>query len=119
MRARKQEENNLLAAPKMTQEIMNSGVILVYGRIYSSTINEVWSLPLVLPLASQAYSYVCKPKGEIKVFCDAIDDTSAVGTPYLKEFRYIFIPSNKGARLALDFEKMPYKDVVDYFDIEY
>src|SRR5690606_41090744 len=105
-----------IPAPGLTQEIMDTGIILVYGKQGP----EVWNLPLLLPFTGETYSFVCSATGSITVFLDSSDGITPL--PYevpLEKFRYVLIPANMGGRSSLDFKNMPYNDVIDYLDLEY
>ena len=106
-------------APELTQEIHDTGVILVYARvgnlIYSiprsffSTVQEEWGYRLLgindTLIAIRVHSI----------------DGSNIGTPFLNEdFRYIIIPGGTpttSSRSAIDYTTMSYDEITAHFNI--
>ena len=109
-----------LNAPELTQEIHDTGVILVYARIgtlihklpdsFFTSIQEHWNFRLLDTnddlIAIRVHSI----------------DGSNIGTPYLNEdFRYVIIPGGVAAsgKSAFDYAKMSYDEIVERFNIPY
>ncbi|WP_394747904.1 collagen-like triple helix repeat-containing protein [Spongiimicrobium salis] len=109
-----------LTAPELTQEIHDSGIILIYARrgtvIYTipnsfySTIQEYWNFRLL-----------DTNDDLIAIRVHSIDGNN-IGTPFLNgDFRYVLIPdaatvTSKGEKI--DFTKMSYAEVATYFNIK-
>ncbi len=104
-----------IPAPEVNQDVRDSSVILVYGKFN----NEIWGIPTAFPFLNETYNFMCfTTDGIITIFCDASDGTSAMGTPYIQEYRYVIIPSTT-ARNSIDYTSMSYQEVVDYFGLDY
>lgn len=105
-------------APELTQEIHDTGVILVYARIgnliypvpvsFFGTIQENWNFRLLdindTLIAIRVHSI----------------DGGAIGTPFLNgDFRYVLIPGGVAAsgKTSIDYNKMSYEEVIAHFGI--
>lgn len=109
-------------APELTQEIHDTGVILVYARVgtliypipvtFFSTIRENWNFRLL----------------DINDTLIAIrvnsTDGGVIGTPFLNEdFRYIIIPggttasTDDGRSATINYSKMSYEEIIAHFNI--
>ncbi len=93
------------AAPDITQEIIDSGVVLVYGKLrgYSTSIwptNQVSLLPITLtygqsPTNIDTWTAILSA-GNIKIrFVNNINTYTSIGTTH--QFRYVIIPSSGSA----------------------
>lgn len=104
------------SAPQLTQEIMDSGVFLVYGRRSSGL---VYQLP-VRTFGNQNYQFSFDTPGEFSL--TVFTENATLGDLWIDgEFRYIIIPGGNpagGKNLNLpNFNKMTYEEVVEYFNI--
>lgn len=107
-----------IIAPELTQEIHDTGVILVYARVgtliyklpdsYFGTIQEHWNFRLL---------DINDPLIAIRVH--SIDGGN-IGTPFLNgDFRYVIIPGGVSAsgKSSLDYTQMSYKEIAERFNI--
>ncbi len=99
-----------------TQEISDSGTVLVYG---SDGVNTV---PVPVVFSNQSYYFVLPDTlGEIIFIARTVDGTSQFFGVFT-DFRYVIIPAgnttSRQAR-AINFEKMTYYEVMDHFGLEY
>jgi len=102
------------SAPEISQGIIDSGVVLIYHRFNGQT----RQLP---------YSY--SPDGLHLVYLFTVSSVtlegfhlngSAINTISPLGFRYIIIPSNISTKSSgIDFTKMSYEEVMDYFKLNY
>lgn len=105
-------------APELTQEIHDTGVILVYARIgtliyklpdsFFVSIQEHWNFRLLdtndTLIAIRVHSI----------------DGSNIGTPFLNgDFRYVIIPGGAAAsgKSSMDYTKMSYEEITAHFGI--
>ena len=109
-----------MSAPELTQEIHDSGIILVYARkgtlIYTipdsffSTLQEHWNFRLLDTNDTL-----------IAIRVHSIDGNN-IGTPFLNEdFRYVLIPNGQtgtSKNEKPDFAKMSYAEITAYFNIK-
>lgn len=103
-------------APLLTDEIINNGVILVYGR----TPSIVYPLPATFPNTQEAY-YIRIPVsgGTLQVRVRTLDGSDVGGTIF-DEYRYILIPGGTSAgksAASKDYSKMTYEEIVEHFNI--
>ncbi len=104
-------------APLLTDEIINNGVVLVYGRNGSI----VYPIPATFPSIEEAY-YIRIPVagGTLQIRVYSLDG-SDVGSTLFDEYRYILIPGATSAgksATSKDFSKMTYEEIVEHFGIE-
>lgn len=106
-------------APELTQEIHDTGVVLVYARkgtfiypvpvTFFDSVDENWNFRLLdindTLIAIRVHSI----------------DGSNIGTPFLNgDFRYILIPggvASSGKTASLDYAKMSYEEIIAHFNI--
>lgn len=117
------------AIPEITQEVLDTGVILTYAKLnfYESSFwptDQVGTLPLSLHYIATSIEYVdhwraAATVGNLKV---GISNNANLYTfiPSGNEFRCVIIPNGiAGKSKAPDFKKMTYEEVMDYFDLDY
>jgi len=100
--------------PELTQEIEDTGTVLIYHRFNG--------VSRQLPYTYTSGYYIGYTFGPLLVTLEYFhkDDIGIASTADL-DFRYVILPSNvaagKGNRV--DFSKMSYEEVMDYFEIPY
>ncbi|MFS4466338.1 hypothetical protein [Maribacter sp. 2210JD10-5] len=122
-------DNNIIAtgsgfevdAPDLTEDIINNGVILGFGKnIPLIGTPDVFQLPVIS--SSNQYSIRAEDPGILRFQVSSIDGSS-VGTPLFEEYRYILIPGgqpasdNSSKTSQIDYTKMSYEDIMAHFDI--
>lgn len=126
-------DNNIIAtgagfdidAPDLTQEIIDEGVVLVFGRnIPGIGSPDVFQLPFIT--GSNFYSFRVEDAEVLRITVASIDGTS-VGSPFFEDYRYVIIPGGQpatgtgpggiGTSRELDFTKMTYDEIVELFNI--
>lgn len=121
-------------APLITDDIINEGVILVFGRSTPAPVTndtDVFPLPIVFGAArQQSYYFRAEQAGELVITVAANEEGEAVGVPFFGEYRYILIPGEEPAGTTivigttgskqepLDYSKMSYEEVIEFFNIE-
>ncbi len=109
----------------LDSEIYENGTLLVYAK-FSNFVPQVWpenhSAPLPLTISGgtteHIYTYYFSPTNlKIRYRQEGPADTWSISPG--SEFRYIAIPSNISAKSTIDFSKMSYEDVMDYFELHY
>ncbi len=115
------------AASEITQEIIDSGVVLAYGKLngYNPTIwpTDVAALmPIVLTYDSPAEIdtwTVILSAGNITIrFINNNNRYTSLNTA--NSFRYVVVPESVSAKnVGLDYEKMSYEEVMDHFGLDY
>ncbi|QLG43796.1 collagen-like protein [Costertonia aggregata] len=134
-------DNNIIAtsasfsidAPLMTEDIINTGVILVFGRSNPASITndtDVYGLPIVFGAArQQSYYFRAEEAGQLYITVAANEEGESVGSPFFGEYRYVLIPgeestegNNGSGDIAnkspkKDYTKMSYEEIVAHFDI--
>ncbi len=119
-------------APSMTNEILNEGVILVFGRsrpFAPSTDTDVYGLPIVFGASrQQSYYYRAEEAEQLDIIVAANEQGDSVGSPFFEAYRYVLIPSEQPANTGspgglgtksevVDLTKMTYEEVIDYLNI--
>lgn len=109
-----------LTAPEVTQEFIDTAVILVYVKnVFSGTQNSI----VPLPMDDGANQFLIQgiDVGIIDLKARRLDLTSFSSSFIVLPFRYVIIPANVAAKgeLLPDFRKMTYFEVMDYFGLEY
>jgi len=106
-------------APELTQEIMDTGVILSYGKDeFAFNGTAVYQLPYIDD--DNQYFIRLSELGMVRFRISSLDGTS-IGTPFFEEYRYIIIPGGNPTTAkstdAVDYSKMTYEVVIAYFNI--
>lgn len=116
------------AAPEITQAILDTGVILVYGKLngYVSTIwveDDVSLLPIVVtygtsPTQIDTWNAILTP-GNVRIRFTNNNNTYT-NLAINHSFRYVVVPEAVSSKSAnLNYRKMSYEEVVDHFGLEY
>ncbi|WP_036156433.1 collagen-like protein [Maribacter forsetii] len=100
-------------APEITPEILDTGLIIFYGKKGS----EIWGIPSSFPFLNQNFSWISM--GSLRILCDSNDGTTGVGTPYFTSIRYIVVPSGLTSKNSTSILEMSYYEVMDYYGLEY
>ncbi|WP_282055419.1 hypothetical protein [Maribacter luteus] len=110
-----------IAAPSLSQEIVDQGVVLLYGRI--ETNGNVYSLPYI---GNQGVSYYYYHNLEVINIRLTTIDGSDIGSPLFSSYRYILIPGGVQAsngiggitgKSSTDYSKMSYEEITALFNI--
>lgn len=107
----------MVDAPDLTQEIIDSGVILGFGKnIPLVGSPDVFQLPFIS--SSNQYYLTAQDPLELRISVSSIDGTS-VGTTLFEEYRYVLIPGGASAsgKSSIDYTNMTYDEIVDRFNI--
>lgn len=107
-----------IAAPKLTQDILDKGTVLVYAK-FSTT---YFPLPYTSNAGGAVNTINFYPEvNNIKLFRFKHDGTGGIGISSTVTFRYILIPGGTVAGTAKqvqpDFQKMSYAEVCAYLKI--
>ncbi|WP_282079396.1 hypothetical protein [Aquimarina algiphila] len=118
---------NFPIAENIEDDIIDSGVILVYGRTAS---NAVWALPTILDFSSQVnYSFAVGSNKELTVAVSLVSGSLDLpNNAYLTDYRYVLIPGGQlmgggvsGSKSAknknVDYSKMSYEEITTQFNI--
>ncbi len=107
-------------APDMTQEIIDSGVIMVFGRnIPVIGTPDVFQLPHVSN--DNRYFFSAEDAEQLRITVSSTEGAS-VGTTFFEDYRYVLIPggqpaTNPVSKSYVDFSKLTYQQLIDMFDI--
>ncbi|MBU2926699.1 hypothetical protein [Winogradskyella psychrotolerans] len=110
-------------APELTQEIHDTGVILVYARVS----NLIYSIPTsFFGTTQEQWSFRLFDFNDtlIAIRVQSIDDSN-IGTPFLNgDFRYVIIPGGTSASSRpangssqVDYSSMSYEEIKSLFNI--
>ncbi|MCK0161128.1 collagen-like protein [Allomuricauda sp. F6463D] len=125
-------DNNIVAtsasfsidAPEIDPDILNFGTILVYARRISlgEEGNLVYQLPIVFGASRQQSYYFRAQSDEILITVVGNEQGESVGDgAFLQQYRYVLIPggvsTNGKSSSEIDFTKMSYQEVIEYFNI--
>ncbi|WP_299259315.1 collagen-like protein [uncultured Aquimarina sp.] len=106
-----------ISAPELTQELIESGTLLVYGRIDNGT---VYQLPLVLyGFINESYFVRIIEPGAFSLGVEGVASNN-IGAPFFNDvFRYIIIPGGLAAgKSTVDYQNMSYEEIVEHFNIK-
>ena len=102
-----------VGAPNITQTILDSGLVLAFGKAVSSS---VISIPFVYD--NKSYYIVLTPDQKIRFVGTSVDFTPEVFND-ITHVRYVIIPaSTAGKNAGVDFASMSYEEVMDYFGLQ-
>ena len=113
-------------APDITDEIVENGLVIGYGRFTSPTsadIRVVEQLPFSFFERNQFYSlsFSTPPatNSERAFISLRSMDGSPIGEPFFEEYRYVIIPGGIPAsgKSSVNYNIMGYKEICTYFDI--
>lgn len=119
---------NEQAAAEITQEIIDSGVVLTYGKLngYATSIwplDQVSLMPISLtynssPSETDNWKAILSAGNVTIRFTNSNNTYSSLSSSH--SFRYVVIPESVSAKsVRLNYEKMSYKEVMDHFGLEY
>lgn len=101
-------------ASEITQEVMDTGVILVYAKQGIA----VYQIPLTLNgNINESYYYRVFNIGELNIAVEGANGVTNIGAPFLQLFRYVIIPGGQSSRSALDYQSMSYNELCTLFNI--
>jgi len=106
-------------APEINAEILNSGIILVYGRFFDTNNGiRVYQLPITVGVGSTRLSYLFNASsGKIEV---RINSAEIIGTnDFLQQYRYVIIPQDQASKSSLDYTKMSYQEIKNILEIPF
>jgi len=106
-------------APEITQEILDTGIILVYAR---STTNTIYQVPVTFyGFLNESYFFRIINAGTLNIGVEGIG-TNNIGEPFLNDvFRYVIIPGGQqttGKQTPPDYTKMSYDEIAKLFGIK-
>lgn len=106
-------------APEITQEVIDNGVILVYGKDNG---NVIYALPVTLHSSStdEAYYFSFENPGTLEIHVAEINSAFLNEIFIDNEFRYVIIPGGSptsGKSSSVDYSKMTYEEIVKHFNI--
>ncbi|UII78406.1 collagen-like protein [Flagellimonas sp. CMM7] len=98
--------------PRFTQDVIDSSAILAYGR------QDTFIVNLPDTVSGIIYNFTF---GIGNIFFEGYNETgSDVVFNRFDSFRYVIIPATVTEKNSHpDFSKMPYEEVMDYFDLDY
>lgn len=104
---------------ELTQEVMDTGVILGYGKNDFVVGSNIYQLPFL----SGTNQYLVRPAepGMIRFEVSSIEGLS-VGTSFFEEYRYVIIPGGNPASsgkssTVINYNKMSYEEIIEHFNI--
>ncbi|WP_157491673.1 collagen-like triple helix repeat-containing protein [Maribacter thermophilus] len=113
-----------IEAPSLTQEIIDEGAVLVYGRT-TGIDSDVLPLPIYIPTTHESYYHRLEGVGQIQIRV-VTDDSSLIGSTLFSDYRYILIPGGVEAsngiggitgKSSTDYSNMSYEEIVAQFNI--
>ena len=109
-----------MLAPDLTQEIHDTGVVLVYARVSGAFIFQLPNTFYAGSYEHYAVRLFDNFDTQIAIRLSSIDG-SDIGTPLLNgHFRYVLIPGGvlaSGKTTALNYKKMSYAEIAERFNI--
>jgi len=112
------------AAPGVTQDIIDSGIVLSYANITMFS-GGIKPLPFTTGNGvTSLWNYFITDIGNIRFIATNLehDDRTFVPSRFI-EFRYVIVPGGqlgaKGAATKNELKKMSYQEVMEYFGLEY
>ena len=114
-----------LEAESLTQEIIDQGTVLVYGRNIVLPSNEIFPLPQII--SNDNHGFRISEVGSIRLTIVSLSG-GAIGSRIFEDYRYVLIPGGQreggngggdisSRRLNIDFTKMTYQEIIDFFNI--
>ncbi|MEO0506302.1 MAG: hypothetical protein AAF090_09130 [Bacteroidota bacterium] len=110
--------------PDLTLEIVNQGVVLVFGRNFPGLSSpDIMQLPFIT--ADNFHSFRIEDPEVLRITIASLDGTQ-VGSPFFEDYRYIIIPGGQPADTGdtvtikgeqLDYSKMSYQEIITHFGI--
>lgn len=107
-----------IEAPEITQQIIDTGLILAYGK---TTSGQFFLLPTSVFNVTTIENYLVAVDelGTLKILVKETNN-QILGTPVLNRFRFVIVPDGmplSGKSATIDFSKMTYKELADHFGI--
>lgn len=102
-----------IPAPRLTQDVLDKGVVLVYGKVNTSD-NYVRQLPITLKsqFTEEFIDYTLSINS-LRIWSTPIAATVDPSSAY--QFRYVVIPG--GQAIRMNYEKLSYEEAKVLFDI--
>ncbi|WP_109438212.1 hypothetical protein [Aquimarina sp. AU119] len=116
------EVESTIAAPQITEEIINSGTILVFGR-YSGFGSRIYQLPALI--GQKFHQFRLNPAGgEFDLRINTLDGSDIGLNNSLTSVRYVIIPggvtidpASSASKSAKDYSSMSYEEIKAQFNI--
>lgn len=116
--------------PDITSTLVNTGVILAYGKRITANLLPTGDLISIkaLPYAAGSEEYGISFIAESSsfgaetykfYFVGATNDGSTAIFDYFSQVRYVIIPTALAGKSTIDYTKMTYEEVMDYFELDY
>ena len=108
-------------APLLTDEIVQQGVVLAYGKIIIFSDEDVLPLPVTIPSINESYYHRIENVGELQIRIMSLDFVTNIGPTLFNEYRYVLIPggtSTGKSSTAPDYTKMSYEEIKELFDLQ-
>lgn len=109
--------------PELSSDVYNSGTLLVYAR-FENFVPQIWpsgsSAALPLTISGGTTDHIFTYYFSITTLRIRYRREGPASTPIIasdSRFRYILIPSNHTAKSNVNFAKMSYEEIVDYFGL--
>jgi hypothetical protein len=103
-----------VTAPRITQDILDKGVVLVYAKVNVGD-NNVRQLPLSIKSQfTEEYIDFSLNVNTLRIWSTPIEATVEPATTY--EFRYVVIPGGQAVRM--NYEKLSYEEAKTLFNIK-
>ena len=113
--------NYPISVSEITQDIVDNGVILVYTRFSTDT----YVLPFTDKIVGGAENQILSFRVNTNIITIKMRNESGSGDPGTfsgnstsNQYRYIIIPSGTN-KTNVNFKKMSYQEVIDYFNLDY
>lgn len=108
-------------APELTDEIKQSGVIMVYGKYGNETLPRIVPLPFLIPNVRNHYYYFQINDINNRISINLYHtENGSIGYPAFEEYRYVLIPptTTTTGKPSIDYSQMSYDDVVTLLNLE-
>ncbi len=109
--------NFSIPAPLLTDEIRNTGVILVFGR---TSIDNIYGLPATFGEGFQeSYFFRSGSAGSLSIRVSSLDGND-IGAPIFSNYRYVLVPGGTltgKSFSSAEYHKMSYEEVIELFNI--
>lgn len=114
-------------APKLTKDIIDKGVVLVYARNLTITGFNYFALPFIT--SGDQHNFRVEKEKVLRITVATLSGTptSQVGNPFFEDYRYVLIPGGRAADLSgpgdlaksatIDYSKMSYEKIAERFNI--
>lgn len=99
-----------IAEEKITQDIVDTGTVIAFGKLGDYTI----SIPFTF--SNKTY-YTATKLNTIRFIAHSIDGNPKTFDD-INKVRYVIIPASTSSRLAVDYTRMSYNELMDHFGLE-